>query len=58
MGGKLENSKMANKSFNLNNKVSLITGAGGLLGYEHASALIESDSIIVLTGMFSFMAAL
>ena len=29
------------KKFDLKNKEALITGAGGLLGYEHAHALLE-----------------
>ena len=40
---------MVNKSFNLKNKTALITGAAGLLGVEHAHALLESNCNIVLT---------
>ena len=41
--------KMQNIKFDLKKKYSLITGAGGLLGYEHAAALIECNSNVVLT---------
>jgi len=35
--------------FNLTNKTALITGAAGLLGVEHASALLECGAAVVLT---------
>ena len=35
--------------FNLRKKFGLITGAGGLLGYEHACALLEVGADVVLT---------
>ncbi len=35
--------------FNLSNKTALITGAGGLLGIAHASALLELGARVVLT---------
>ncbi len=35
--------------FNLSGKVSLITGAAGLLGVEHASALLSKGSVVILT---------
>lgn len=35
--------------FKLNSKNALITGAAGLLGIEHAEALLECGSIVVLT---------
>ena len=38
-----------NEKFNLKNKTALITGAAGLLGLEHASALLECKCNIVLT---------
>ena len=37
------------KRFDLKGKYALITGAGGLLGYEHASALLEINSNVILT---------
>ena len=40
---------MAFENFNLSNKTALITGAGGLLGIEHAAALLESGAKVVLT---------
>ena len=35
--------------FDLNKKNVLITGAAGLLGYEHAFALCETNANIILT---------
>jgi len=35
--------------FNLKNKVALITGAAGLLGKEHASALLAQGAKVILT---------
>lgn len=40
---------MATRRFDLTNKSALITGAAGLLGVEHASALLECDARVVLT---------
>lgn len=37
------------EKFNLSGKTALITGAGGLLGLEHATALLQSGATIVLT---------
>tara|TARA_B100000963_G_C22548796_1_gene635748 strand:+ start:387 stop:1196 length:810 start_codon:yes stop_codon:yes gene_type:complete len=37
------------KNFYLENKFALITGAGGLLGYEHAAALLETGANVILT---------
>ena len=38
-----------NKKFNLKDKTALITGSAGLLGPQHAIAMIESGADIVLT---------
>lgn len=40
---------MPSEKFNLFGKTALITGAAGLLGYEHACALLETNSNLVLT---------
>ena len=40
---------MALEKFDLKGKTALITGAGGLLGVEHAAALLESGARVVLT---------
>tara|TARA_Y100001958_G_C21101867_1_gene451560 strand:- start:90 stop:920 length:831 start_codon:yes stop_codon:yes gene_type:complete len=37
------------KKFNLKNQFALITGASGLLGYEHAKALLEVNANIIIT---------
>lgn len=37
------------EKYNLKNKNALITGAAGLLGFEHAAALIECGANVVLT---------
>ncbi len=35
--------------FNLSEKTALITGASGLLGYQHSAALIENGARVILT---------
>jgi NAD(P)-dependent dehydrogenase (short-subunit alcohol dehydrogenase family) len=40
---------MVNNKFNLKGKTALITGAAGLLGPQHAKALLESGANIILT---------
>ena len=41
------------KKFNLKNKTAIVTGAGGLLGFEHAFALLEVGANVVLTDINS-----
>lgn len=42
---------MAFEKFDLTGKTAIITGAAGLLGIEHAAALLESGATVVLTDM-------
>lgn len=42
---------MTDLKFDLKNKTSLITGAAGLLGEQHARALLEIGSRVILTDM-------
>ena len=46
-----KNVSKAFEKFNLADKTVLITGAAGLLGRQHASALLESGATVVLTDM-------
>ena len=43
--------KQFNRLFNLNNNFSLITGACGLLGEQHAIALSEINSNLILVDL-------
>ena len=40
--------KLHNKKFDLTNQIAIVTGGAGLLGYEHASTLVEAGSIVYL----------
>ncbi|MBU2620573.1 MAG: SDR family oxidoreductase [Proteobacteria bacterium] len=40
---------MASNKFDMSGKTALITGAAGLLGVEHAVALLECGAVVVLT---------
>lgn len=44
---------MASKKFDLNGKTALVTGAAGLLGCEHAAALLECGAKVVLADISS-----
>ena len=36
------------KKFNLTSKTALITGGGGMLGFQHAFALLQTDAKVIL----------
>ena len=40
---------MISEKFNLAGKHAIITGGAGLLGIEHASALLESNATVIIT---------
>ena len=40
---------MSSNKYNLSGKSALITGSAGLLGFQHAKALLESGSKVILT---------
>ena len=40
--------RLHNNKFDLTDKIAVVTGGAGLLGFEHASALIEAGSIVYL----------
>jgi len=44
---------MVTHRFDLTHKFALITGAAGLLGVEHATALLECDATVILTDISS-----
>ena len=44
---------MLDKKFSLNKKFCLITGAAGLLGHEHAEAILEINGNLILTDIDS-----
>ena len=44
-----DESQMISNAINLVNKNALITGAAGLLGFEHSMALLESNANLILT---------
>lgn len=43
---------MAFEKYDLTGKTALITGAAGLLGMEHAAALVESGANVILTDLY------
>ena len=44
---------MIDKKFSLSKKYCLITGASGLLGLEHAEAILEINGNVILTDLNS-----
>ena len=42
---------MIDKKFSLSKKYCLITGASGLLGLEHAEAILEINGNVILTDL-------
>ena len=49
MGAKQLNHNMKLDKFNLDNKNIIITGAAGLLGYEHTVALLNCGARVIMT---------
>ena len=49
---------MTQNFLNLNNKFVLITGSAGLLGIEHARALLEAGSNLILTDIILVLVAI
>ena len=39
---------MHKNKFDLTDRIAVVTGGAGLLGFEHASALIDAGSIVYL----------
>ena len=40
--------RLHENKFDLTDKIAVVTGGAGLLGFEHACALIEAGSIVYL----------
>ena len=42
---------MVSRKYDMSKKTTIITGAAGLLGYQHAIAILESNSRVILTDL-------